>query len=567
MRTFSIRSAAVDAACAGLLFAAVGWPTAATIREVFAPGALPKEPSRLIAPAATSAWDSLARPTSLARNTLELVALTEAIALPIGIVAAFLAFRTDLWGRKLLVGLATIAVFVPLPLTATAWLGAFGNEGRLQLIGTRPILVGIFGAAFIHAAACAPWVFLIVGIGLMSVEPELEESALMDLDPIAVSFRVTLRRALGSIAAAALAVAVLVGGDMTVTDKLLVRTFAEEAYTQAARNLSAGPSAITVTALPPLLVLGPLIAWGSHALSKVDPARLASASERRRIWSFGRARLSLGAIATTTAVGFFGLPIFALVWRAGRLGGPRHHWKWTTFRKLIGDAWLELAGAPRVPFLQSGRPFWRFDSLLETTAVWSAVAAATTTAAAWWLAWRARESGTWRAALVAIASLLLAAPGPVAGLALVLGYRNVPAVYSTPIVLVFSNMLRTLPYALAILWPSLRSIPEEHLETATLEGLDSFSLARRVATPFAKPAAFAAFFVCFTLALGELPSSSIVELPGAETIAKRIWQLLHTGVEARLSAMALVLIAVAAAFAAIGVQAARFLFEADKTDR
>ena len=150
-------------------------------------------------------------------------------------------------------------------------------------------------------------------------------------------------------------------------------------------------------------------------------------------------------------------------------------------------------------------------------------------------------------------AILLAAPGPVAGLSLVLGYRNVPIVYSTPIVLVFSNMLRTLPYALLILWPALRSVPEVHLETAQLEGLDEFSIVRLVAFPLTKGAAFAAFFVCFALALGELPSSSIIELPGAETIAKRVWQLLHTGVEARLSAMALVLITTVSTCAAIGL--------------
>ena len=51
--------------------------------------------------------------------------------------------------------------------------------------------------------------------------------------------RVTLRRALGAIAAAALAVAVLTAGDMTVTDLLQVRTYAEEAYLQY--SLGRGP--------------------------------------------------------------------------------------------------------------------------------------------------------------------------------------------------------------------------------------------------------------------------------------------------------------------------------------
>ena len=60
--------------------------------------------------------------------------------------------------------------------------------------------------AVVHALAALPWVILIVGVGLCAVEPELEESALLDYGPGRVLLHVTLRRALGAIAAAALAV-------------------------------------------------------------------------------------------------------------------------------------------------------------------------------------------------------------------------------------------------------------------------------------------------------------------------------------------------------------------------
>ena len=89
---------------------------------------------------------------------------------------------------------------VPLPLHATAWLGALGNAGRAQAFGIRPLLVGHFGAAVVHALASLPWVVLIVGVGLCAVEPELEESALLDYGPGRVLLHVTLRRALGAIA-------------------------------------------------------------------------------------------------------------------------------------------------------------------------------------------------------------------------------------------------------------------------------------------------------------------------------------------------------------------------------
>ena len=235
----------------------------------------------------------MARPLRLAIETVSLVAATVAIALPLGILLALFLFRTDAWGRRLLLAVIGLSAFVPLPLHATAWLGALGNAGRAQAFGVRPILVGLVGAAVVHALAALPWVVLIVGVGLCAVEPELEESALLDYGPGRVLLRVTLRRALGAIAAAALAVAVLTAGDMTVTDLLQIRTYAEEAYLQY--SLGRGPGGAALVALPPLVVLGLLILIAGRALGRFDPARLVSSFSRARLWQLGRWRIPCGA--------------------------------------------------------------------------------------------------------------------------------------------------------------------------------------------------------------------------------------------------------------------------------
>ncbi len=124
---------------------------------------------------------------------------------------------------------------------------------------------------------------------MAAVEPELEESALLDAPPWRVLVRVTLRRAIGAIAAAALAVAVLTAGDMTVTDLLQVRTYAEEAFLQY--TLGRGPGEAAFVTLPPLLLLGILILLAGQGLSQVDPARLVSSFARSRVWSLRRWRV------------------------------------------------------------------------------------------------------------------------------------------------------------------------------------------------------------------------------------------------------------------------------------
>jgi iron(III) transport system permease protein len=129
--------------CAGLI-GLVGYPALATVLEAaraFAESANTVPGSGTALDGASGAdilreSGGLARPARLALESARLVLETEALALPLGLVLAFFLFRTDAFGRKLLLGLIILAAFVPLPLHATAWLGAFGNAGRSQFLGS-----------------------------------------------------------------------------------------------------------------------------------------------------------------------------------------------------------------------------------------------------------------------------------------------------------------------------------------------------------------------------------------------------------------------------------------------
>jgi iron(III) transport system permease protein len=537
------------------LMVVLGWPLAATVREAWR-GSEAATGGGLISPfpAQDGGAGGVARPLGLAEQTARLVLITEALALPAGVALGLLLFRTDLWGRRGLIGLLALAAFVPMPLHAIAWIGGFGNLGRSQVLGARPWLVGLTGAAVVHAMASLPWVVLLAGVGLRTVEPELEEAALLDLPAWRVLARVTLRRGVGAIAGAALAVAVLTAGDMTVTDLLVVRTYAEEAYVQY--QLGHGPDAAAAVALPPLVVLGGLVFLASWGLLRADPARVPSADTRVRLWTLGRWRVPLGLLAWATVGNVVALPLYALVWRAGRVGGsaalgraPR--WSLHGLVQTLGRAGSEVAGP-----------------LLETM-LWAALGASAAVALAWPLAWAARRPGPWRWVVAASVALTLAVPGPVAGMALILAYNAAPPaldaplvpwliflartfVYDTPLRLLLAYVLRTLPYAVLVLWPALRSIPEVLLDAAALDGHGPWGQVRRVVLPLSRGALLAAWGVAFVLALGELPATNLVAPPGMDILSVLVWGLLHTGVESHLAGVGLVMLA---AFAAAGLLA------------
>ena len=431
----------------------VGWPAVATVREArrawtLRPDTVPATGNSLDPTGSTALLGEnggIARPLTLAIETVTLVAATLAIALPLGIVLAVFLFRTDAWGRQLVLAVIGLSAFVPLPLHATAWLGALGNVGRAQAFGVRPILVGLFGAAVVHALAALPWVVLIVGVGLCAVEPELEETALLDFGTGRVLLRVTLRRAWGAIAAAALAVAVLTAGDMTVTDLLQIRTYAEEAYLQY--SLGRGPGGAALVALPPLVVLGSLIVITCRALGRFDPARLVSSFDRARLWQLGRWRVACGVLLIALVGNAVALPLYSLVWRAGRVGGRATHGQAPTW-SLAG-----LMGTLRY----AGAEIW---DPLEASLVWTAIAATLTALLACALACSSRRSVAWRIVTLLALALTLATPGPVAGMALVLAYRAFPLIYDSAAMVVMADEDRAVDDRIAFnlaLIPSGRS--------------------------------------------------------------------------------------------------------------
>ena len=532
------------------LFLVVGWPTLALVGQATGIGAGDSTTSAdpIVAPRP----GEIARPRGLAVTSLRLIGVSEAIALPLGLSLAFMLSRTDVWGRRGMLAVVGLAAFVPTPLLATGWLGGFGNAGRLQALGSGPSLSGLPGAAFIHAMAALPWVVAIAAVGFRSVEPDLEALARLDLAPVGVIVRVTLRRSLGAIAASALAVAVLTGGDMTITDLLQVRTYAEESYTQYQLG---NPGRAAAVALPPLGLLGGLILLGMAVLLRVDPARVVSAASRARDWPLGRWRVPVGLGLIATVGNLVALPIYSLIWRAGRVGGRATqevapHW-WSG--GLIGT--LARAGGELIgPGL--ARPF---RSPILSSSILAGTSALGAVAIAWGLAWLARRSGVWRLLTALVVALTLAVPGPVAGMALVVAYLQWPLIYDTPWIVVFAEVGRTLPYCLLILWPTIRGIPQAYLDDAAVAGYGPVGQVVRVAWPLTRWASLAAWGVAFALALGELPASNLVVPPGTVLLSVRVWELLHTGVESHLAGvglMILVILAAAGGLAAAGLNRA-----------
>ncbi len=311
----------------------------------------------------------------LAGNTLLLAGAVSAASVALGAPPAFLFARTDVFGRRLAVVLLLALMFMPLYLQAAAWQAGFGVSGWCTAIaGGTPPLDGWRGAIAIHTLAAIPWVVVIVGMGLRSVEPELEEQALLDGTPGQVFRRVTLPRSADALAAAFLWVAVTTAGEMTVTDLFQIRTYAEELYTEFA--LATPP----LNLLPSAVALAWAIVAGLLLTSLLVPTDRQASPARAREFRLGRWRAPLSVATLGAVVLLVSVGVSNLVVQAGRIVtrgdlGLLRGWS-------AGQCATMVAGSP----LRFSREFGWSLSI-------AAVAATAAVAIGLPLAWHARRGG------------------------------------------------------------------------------------------------------------------------------------------------------------------------------
>jgi iron(III) transport system permease protein len=492
---------------------------------------------------------SLRRLAVLAGNTGRLILGTLAVALPAGTLLAVLLARTDLPGRRLLAALLVLPLFIPLPLVATGWQAVLGAGGWLPLLPLAggewvPWSQGLGSAVFLHALAGLPWVALLVGVGLSAVEPDLEEDALTVRPPAWVLWNVSLPRAGLSVAAAGLWVALQAAGEITITDPMQVRTFAEEVYTQLAgaeidpgggANPLGRAVAASLAGVAVAVVAALALARGLERLARPGAVRY----RRALLLRLGRWRWPLAALVAMVVGGLLAVPAGGLVRRAGLAGSPP---SWSAL-----ELWRQVRFTARTDL----------DLLAASLGV-AAVSGVLATALALTGAWLARDSRWFRLSLLILLAVAWAMPGPVLGLGLKELFRTaveasegvsrLPAhlLWYGPsrLPLVAVDVIRFLPFAAALVWPAVRALPGELLEACRLDGAGPFRELTGVVWPLVRPAAVRAALAVGVLSLGELSAGKLVRTPGGESFAEVIWTQMHFGVTADLAARCLVLLAV-----------------------
>lgn len=480
----------------------------------------------------------------------QVIAIAAAVALPLGTWLAVLITKTSAPGRRAAAWLLVALLFVPLFLHAAAWQAACGHLGywtQWAAAGgsASPLLAGVPGAGWLHGLAATPWVTLMVGAALAAIDPKAEESALLDAPPPGVLLRVTLPHAAVGAAAAALWVAVTIAAEMTVSNLLMVRTFAEEVYTQAViggLDPSSGvPASLGSRGL--LAGVALLLLLGAWAMAFATRWALRSAAPSPAAW---RWELPTGAPRAWAAAALWGpmallvvVPLLNLTVQAG-----------VTVERS-GDGWRRGWSAAKAVHVTAQSVALHGEEIRTSAMLGVAVATGATSLGLVW-AWGMCGARGTAAALLLLGVACLVTPGPLLGLGCIWLLNQPDDSALWPLTWLYDRtllapwvvqMVRATPVAVLILWPALSSVPRVLIDTACSEGAGWWGRLVRVAAPLRRRAVAAAWLAALAVSVGELAATKLVLPPGWTTTPERLFTLLHYGVDDRVAGLSLATLA------------------------
>ncbi len=114
-------------------------------------------------------------------------------------------------------------------------------------------------------------------------------------------------------------------------------------------------------------------------------------------------------------------------------------------------------------------------------------------------------------------------PGPVAALALLILFANIPFLYGTALVLVLAYLIHYLPAGLQSLESSIQQVNPNLEEAAKSLGTRSYQAFQRVTFPLIRGGFLVAWIFMFLQCMKELPATLLLRPVGFDTLAVRIW--------------------------------------------
>ena len=477
-------------------------------------------------------------------NSLRYAAGSAAVAFTLGTLLAWMNERTNTPFKRLFFGLSIIPLIIPGILFVVAWilLGSpkigLVNLVLQKLFDTDMVFLNVYslwGMVFVDGLHYSPMAFLLMTAAFRSMDPSLEESALMSGASIGqVAWQITLKLSWPAVFATLLILFVR-AIESFETPALLGLPVGIQVFTSAIyQAIHHYPSEIGLASsyAVTLLLITSLGVWFQSRLATHGNryATMTGKGFRPRPVDLGRWRYLTAALFVLYFLLMVGLPFLVLLW--------------SSFQKFYAVPSLQ---ALRNLTLEPYRFILTYPSL--GTAVWNSIVlsfgSATLimllTSVICWIVVKTRIPGRW--VLDNLASLPMVFPGLVLGLAIMIFYLNVDiGVYGTLWIMFIAYVTRFMPYGIRYNTTSMLQMHKELEESAAMSGASWGATFRHIVLPLLKPGLMAGWIYIAIVSIRELSSSILLYSPGTEVVSITIWELWENGQYVELSALGVLFI-------------------------
>ncbi len=469
-----------------------------------------------------AAWPD-ARRLQLLTNSIIMAMAVATACVALSLPAAAWLLRRKEARLATLIWLPLVMVAVPPYVHALAWMQFWqGMDGMLAFLGLslRPAPLWL-KAVWVETAAYLPITLAFSMVGLANNNPLLSDAARLYVDEWTVFWRIRLVLALPTILVGGGFVFLLSVADFSVPSLFQVQVYAVEILVEHSSGVG---EAMTFAVALPLVAIGlaviPLLSRGVAHISLV-PERFGRFAVTDHAIGGSFARLQY--IAAMSVFMLIVVPIAVLI---VSVGAP------ATFVDAV---------------VQGG------DAVLYSVAVALGAAVAVTMLAMTLV--RRTLDRRWMLAIL----LPFAVPASLIGIGLLVVWNHgaTEFVFGSILMPVLASSARFAPIAAATFLVYSRSISTDQLEVAELLQGRGRATWWQVYRPLFGPGIVTAFLVVFALSLGELPATLMVAQPGQQTLALRVYNLLHYGASDQVAALCLLLTSLSMAPLGLALLASR----------
>ncbi|MDR7420105.1 MAG: iron ABC transporter permease [Armatimonadota bacterium] len=477
------------------------------------------------------------------KNSVVFAAGTAATAFCLGTGLAWITERTDTPLSGLHSALSLVPLIVPGILFSLSWIFLFSprigliNLAVRRAFGLTDPLFNVYslaGMVWVEGLHWSPLAFLLMTAAFRSMDPALEESALMSgASPRATFFRITLKLAMPTTLSVMLLL-FLRGIETFEVPAIIGLPVGIHVFTSKIYLAVKGyPSDLGLAgAYSTLLLAMSLLGIFIHARVTGGANRFATVTGRgavpRRI-ALGRWRYLTAAVL----VGYLGLavvlPLLVLVWYS-----LLPYYLQPSVRALdllTVDSYRAVLTLPAVRRAAA-------NTLLLALA--SATAVMLLTAVVAWITVRTRPRGRWL--VDQMASLPVIFPGVVMGVALSWAYLRLPVpIYGTLWILLLAYVTRYLPYGVRASSSALLRIHTDLEGAAQMSGASWLQLFWRILFPLMRSGLVAGWIYVVVVSVRELSSSLLLWSPGNEVLSVVMFDLWQSGHPQEVAALGVLL--------------------------